>query len=77
MENGNNTEQEIIDRLAFIENANNEEPNENEDAEFDKLHNPVGHCAGGHHHCDKVIYMFLNKLFDILFLAHKIRTSTR
>ena len=41
MENGNNTEQEIIDRLAFIENANNEEPNENEDAEFDKLHSMI------------------------------------
>jgi hypothetical protein len=38
IENGNTTEQEIIDRLAFIENENNEKPNENEEAEFDKLH---------------------------------------
>ena len=38
MENGNTTEQEINDRLAFIENENYDKPNENEEAEFDKLH---------------------------------------
>ena len=41
MENGITTEQEIIDRLAFIENENNEKPNENEEAEFDKIHSMI------------------------------------
>ena len=38
MENADTTEQKIIDRLTYIENENNEKPNENEEAEFDKLH---------------------------------------
>ena len=41
MENVDTTEQEIIDRLSFIENENNEEPNENEEAEFEKLHSMI------------------------------------
>merc|ERR1712129_460240 len=37
MENIIDTEKEIIDRLAFIENETTKEPKENEEVEFDKL----------------------------------------